>query len=102
MSFGAGLAVSSNVQRIRCVSCRGETLSHHMHAAATGRGAVHQHDTALDRVANGRVGPEGNLCAIASGEMTAFRQIGEIDALAWVINARHRRRRLAWSADGDG
>ena len=59
---------------------------------------MHQHDTALDRVADCRVRSEGNLCAIASREMTAFRQIGEIHVLERVINARHWRRRLAWSA----
>src|SRR6185312_297662 len=101
MTFGTGLAVSSNVHRIGCISSRGEALGHHMHAAATGGGAVHQHDTALDRVADCRVRPEGNLCAIASREMSAFRQIGEIHVLERVINARHWRRRLAWSAKCD-
>ena len=61
---------------------------------------MHQHDTAFDRVASCRVRPEGNLCAIASSEMTAFRQIGEIYVLEWVIDTRHRRR-LAWSAECD-
>src|SRR5580765_7122375 len=98
MTFGTGLAVSSNVQRIGCISGRGDGLGHHMHAAATSGGAVHQHDTALDRVADCRVGPEGNPCAIASREMIAFRQIGEIHVLERVTNARHWRRRLAWSA----
>src|SRR5437870_4232440 len=72
-----------------------------MHAAATGGRAVHEHDTALDRVADCRVGPEGNLCAITSREMTAFRQIGEIHVLERVTKARHWRRRLAWSAQCD-
>src|ERR1700732_3045895 len=97
MAFGTGLAVSSNVRRIGCISSRGEALGHHMHATATGGGAMHQHDTAFDRVADCGVRPEANLCAIASREMTAFRQIGEIHVLEWVIDARHRRR-LAWSA----
>ena len=59
---------------------------------------MHQHDTAFDRVADRRVRPEGNLGAIARREMTEFRQIGEIHVLERVINARHWRRRLAWSA----
>ena len=33
--------------------------------------------------------------------MTAFRQIGEIHVLERVTNARHWRRRLAWSAKCD-
>src|SRR4029077_1357218 len=100
MTFGTGLAVSSNVQRIGCISSRGEALGHHMHATATGGGAMHQHDTAFDRIADCRVCPEGNLCAIASGEMTEFRQIGEIHVFEWITDTRHRWR-LAWSAECD-
>ena len=81
MAFGARLAVSSNVQRIGRISGGGEALGHGLHATAISGPAMHQHDTAFDRVAGCPVPQEGNLCAIARRKVTTFRQLGEIRAL---------------------
>ena len=61
---------------------------------------MHQHDTAFDRVADGRIRPKDKLRAIASSKMTEFRQIGKIHLLKWVIDTGHRHR-FAWSAQCD-
>src|SRR5206468_12964543 len=90
-----------DVQRVSCIASGGKSLSHQVHAAATGRRAVQEHHAAFDRATCSRVGPKGELSAIASRNVPRFRQIGEIHVLERVVNARHWRRRLAWSAKCD-
>ena len=73
VAFGAGLAVPANVQAVDRIPSRGERFGHHVHATASGRGAVHEHHAAFDGVPGSRVRPKGELSSIASRNVARFR-----------------------------
>src|SRR5437763_294906 len=101
VTLDARLAVAPNVQGVGGIARSRKPLGHHVHAAATRRRAVHQYHATFARVARRRVISKGDLSAISRREVTDLRQIGEVHALEWVIDARHGRW-LAWATEGDG
>src|SRR4051794_2721284 len=92
--------MAANVQGIGGITCSRNPLGHHVHAAAGRRRAMHQHHASFIRDVPRRVISKGEPGTVSRHELTDFRQIGEVNTLEWVTDARHGRR-LAWAADGD-